>query len=80
MYVIKCPRDTGISSRPEFRNVVRKCYDLVLVQNGYPLEPNYVLIDSVSSSVIEYDIKRLNLEKLPNINIRDVKVKKVLNE
>eukprot|EP00347_Sterkiella_histriomuscorum_P002189 403369123 len=77
MYVIKCPRDGGLSARPEFRQTLRKYFDLVLIQNGYPLEPNYVFIDSVPSHFIELDVKRLNLEKFPNVNPKDVKVRKL---
>lgn len=47
---------------------------MVLVKNGYPLEPNYVVIEDLTNDVKEDNIKRINLTKM-NLNHRDVILK-----
>lgn len=73
------PRDLSISARNEYRTIIKREYDLVLVENGYPLEPNYVLIDGLSSTVNASEIGRFNLQHIKlNQEDNDVIVKKFL--
>ena len=61
LYIIKSSKDDSLSARDEYSGIMGRLFDLVLVQNGYPLEPNYVIIESVPSHFIELDVKVLNL-------------------
>lgn len=59
-YRLYSPRDENLSARDEYRILIKREFDLVLVENGYPLEPNYVLIDGVPVSFNEEEIKKIN--------------------
>jgi hypothetical protein len=74
--VLKSPRDETISAREEYRNIIAREYDLVLVENGYPLEPNYVIIENVASNVNEEDMINFNVTKVPDVNLNEVRCRK----
>ncbi len=66
-FVLKSPKDLKYSARVDYRSILRRKFDLVLVENGYPLEPNFVVIQNISKDVDIEVIKNLNLSKLQNI-------------
>lgn len=59
--MLKSPKDPTISARQEYRTLLKRNYDLVLIENGYPLEPNYVIVDGIPVSYNIDEIRRLNL-------------------
>lgn len=73
-FVLINPRDPRCSAREDFRTNLKRKYDLVLVPNGYPLEPNYVLIQNIPKSVNLDDIRNLNLSKIQGVNLSTVKI------
>ena len=60
-YVLKSPMDPSLSASPAYRSVLSGAFDLVLVENGYPLEPNYVIIEDIYQDINYLDVKTWNL-------------------
>ena len=62
-YLLKSPRDENLSASTTYREFLKRDFDLVLVENGYPLEPNYVIIDPITIKVDNRTVRDLNLPR-----------------
>ena len=62
-YVLKSPMDPSLSASQAYRSVLSGAFDLVLVENGYPLEPNYVIIEDIYQDINYLEVKTWNLER-----------------
>ena len=74
--MLKSTRDPSLQATEEYRTHLSRAFDLVLIENGYPLEPNYVIIQDVVTNLSEKNLLHLNVSRLPNISLGDVKVTK----
>lgn len=73
---MKSPKDQSLSAREQYRSVIARDFDLVLIENNCPLEPNYVIVEDLPESITADDIKRLNESAIPqNINVEVTKHK-----
>lgn len=61
-YLLESPKDYNLSAQQAYRSFITRDFDLVLIENGYPLEPNYVIIEGLPIDCDKIEIKRLNLE------------------
>ena len=74
--MIKSSRDENLRASEEYKTHLSRAYDLVLVENGYPLEPNYVIVRDVCTDLTEENLLHFNVSRIANVNLRDVIVKK----
>jgi hypothetical protein len=54
----------NIYASQEYRTHLSRAFDLVLVENGYPLEPNFVIIQDVVTNLKDEDLLHLNVSRL----------------
>ena len=47
------PQDESLSANKNYRAFISRDFDLVLVENNYPLEPNYVIIEDIYNDINE---------------------------
>lgn len=60
-YLLKSPKDHSLSAREDYRAcLLAKGYDLVLVENDCPLEPNFVIVEDLPEGVKPDELRRLN--------------------
>ena len=67
-YVLTSPNDNDIFASNPYRAHLKEKYDLVLVENGCFLEPNYIIIDNLESDIDPIKIRGLN--KLPTEKVK----------
>ena len=54
------PNDHEISAGAPYREQIKQNFDLVLVENGCYLEPNYVIVDGLPSDTDPVKVRDLN--------------------
>lgn len=63
MYTLCSPKDGDLTATVEYRRVIERKFDLVFVQQGQPLEPNFILILGVPRDADPREFARINFHQ-----------------
>jgi len=56
-YIFTSPLDQSLNPSKPYQDFIKRKFDLVLVENGCFIEPNYVIIEGISDSINESSIR-----------------------
>ena len=63
--------DPHLEASPAFSKGISRCFDLVLLTHGQPLEPNNILIENVPANVHPEYVRKRNLDRANLTNFKD---------